>query len=116
MRRRRARKQSPVMQSQTGKRMAKPRTPISLRLYRGSTRVAAPFTGFILKRRLKRGKEDPERIGERHGFPTLPRPRGPLVWVHGASVGEILAVFPLLARIRKHGFSVLLTSGTVTAA
>ena len=96
--------------------MAKPRTPISLRLYRGSTRVAAPLTSLMLKRRLKRGKENPERIGERHGIPSLARPRGPLVWVHGASVGEILAVFPLLTRIRKHGFSVLLTSGTVTAA
>jgi 3-deoxy-D-manno-octulosonic-acid transferase len=96
--------------------MAKARTPISLRLYRGSTRIAGPLTSFVLNRRLKRGKEDPERIGERHGIASLPRPGGPLVWVHGASVGEVLAVFPLLGRIRKHGFSVLLTSGTVTAA
>jgi 3-deoxy-D-manno-octulosonic-acid transferase len=96
--------------------MAKQRTPISLRLYRGSTRVASPLTGLMLKRRAKRGKEDLARIHERHGIPSLPRPAGRLVWVHGASVGEILAVFPLLARIRKHGVSVLLTSGTVTAA
>lgn len=93
-----------------------PRTPISLRLYRGSTRIAGPLTGFMLNRRLKRGKEDPARIAERHGVPSLARPRGPLVWVHGASVGEIMSVFPLLTRIQRHGFSVLLTSGTVTAA
>lgn len=97
--------------------MAKaPRTPISLRLYRGSTRIAGPLTGFMLNRRLKRGKEDPARIAERHGVPSLARPHGPLVWVHGASVGEIMSVFPLLTRIQRHGFSVLLTSGTVTAA
>jgi 3-deoxy-D-manno-octulosonic-acid transferase len=96
--------------------VTKARTPVSLHLYRGSTRLAGPFTSFILKRRLKRGKEDPERINERHGIASLPRPRGPLVWVHGASVGEIMSVFPLLARIQRGGFSVLLTSGTVTAA
>src|SRR6185312_4680560 len=116
MRRPREPKQSRVMLLWAGRFMAKPRTPISLRLYRGSTRVATPLTSLMLKRRLKRGKENPERIGERHGIRSLARPRGPLVWVHGASVGEILAVFPLLTRIRKHGFSVLLTSGTVTAA
>jgi len=96
--------------------MAKARTPITLRLYRGSTRIAGPLTGLMLKRRMKRGKEDPERIGERHGIPSLPRPKGPLVWVHGASVGEILSVFPLLERIRQYGYAVLLTSGTVTSA
>lgn len=95
---------------------ARQRPPLTLRMYRGSTRFASPFAGLLLKRRLKNGKEDPSRVAERRGVPSLRRPAGPLVWVHGASVGEILSVFPLLDRIQAKGFSVLLTSGTVTAA
>jgi 3-deoxy-D-manno-octulosonic-acid transferase len=96
--------------------VAKDRLPFTLRLYRGSTRVAAPFAGRILKRRLKRDREDPLRVSERRGIASLPRPHGPLVWMHGASVGEILAVMSLLDRIRASGVTILLTSGTVTSA
>jgi 3-deoxy-D-manno-octulosonic-acid transferase len=80
------------------------------------TRWAAPFTGSILNWRLKRGKEDPARIDERRGIASLERPEGPLVWIHGASVGEVLSVLPVVEHIRKQSFNVLVTSGTVTAA
>lgn len=80
------------------------------------TRWAAPFAGSILNWRLKRGKEDPERFHERRGIASLERPSGPLVWVHGASVGEVLSVLPVVEHIRAQGFNVLVTSGTVTAA
>ena len=78
--------------------------------------AATPLASLWLKRRLRRGKEIAERIGERHGYAKLPRPDGPLVWVHGASVGELNAVFPLIEALRRQHVSVLVTSGTVTSA
>jgi 3-deoxy-D-manno-octulosonic-acid transferase len=92
------------------------RLPLLIRSYRRLTRLAAPFSGAILKWRLRRGKEDPERVHERRGIPSFERPDGQLIWVHGASVGEVLAMQPIVEHIRKRGFPVLVTSGTVTAA
>ncbi|MBY0530414.1 MAG: 3-deoxy-D-manno-octulosonic acid transferase [Xanthobacteraceae bacterium] len=92
------------------------RHPFPIRFYRRMTRWAAPFAGAILDWRLKRGKEDPERINERRGIAGIERPAGSLVWIHGASVGEVLSILPVVEHIRKQGFTVLVTSGTVTAA
>jgi 3-deoxy-D-manno-octulosonic-acid transferase len=93
------------------------RLPLALRLYRlASLAAAPPVASWLLAWRLKRGKENPARISERYGQSDLPRPPGPLIWLHGASVGEILAIIPLIERIRARGFSVLVTSGTVTSA
>src|SRR5262245_13877350 len=92
------------------------RLPATLRAYRRLAAAAMPFTPLVLHQRMRRGKEDPERIGERRGEARIPRPQGPLVWVHGASVGELVAVLPLVERIRGRGFNVLVTSGTTTSA
>jgi len=66
--------------------------------------------------RARRGKEEPLRLGERRGEPSLERPPGSLVWIHAASVGELISVIPLIERIRTRELNVLATSGTVTAA
>ena len=90
--------------------------PLVLRLYSLACAAATPLTARLLAQRLVRGKEHPARLAERRGEASLPRPPGPLVWVHGASVGEILAVVPLIGRIRAQDFPVLATSGTVSSA
>lgn len=89
--------------------------PISLRAYRGFSRVAAPAVGAFLRHRLARGKEDAARIGERIGHASLPRPNGPLVWLHAASVGETMSMLPLVTRLTTKT-RVMLTTGTLTSA
>jgi 3-deoxy-D-manno-octulosonic-acid transferase len=90
--------------------------PATLRLYRTLSGVASPLAGAIAARRLKRGKEDPARSGERRGIASVDRPPGPLIWIHGASVGEVLAAAQLIERLRALNVRILLTSGTVTSA
>ena len=92
------------------------RLPLALRLYQLASAAGAPMAPQVLALRLYRGKEHPQRLAERRGEATLQRPAGPLIWVHGASVGEMLAAVPLIERLRAQNFAVLVTSGTVTSA
>lgn len=92
--------------------------PLSLSVYRLATAALEPFAPLLLKRRAAASKEDPARLNERLARPTVPRPEGRLVWMHGASVGESLSILPLVERLRaeRPGVVLLVTSGTVTSA
>jgi 3-deoxy-D-manno-octulosonic-acid transferase len=90
--------------------------PVGLLAYRYATMALAPVVPFFLRQRALRGKEDTARLGERLGYATVRRPSGSLVWLHGASVGECMAVLPLVDAFLKDGRNVLVTSGTVTSA
>jgi len=84
--------------------------------YRLAGRAAVPFMPLALSWRARHGKEDRARLGERFGRASRPRPRGSLVWIHAASVGETNAILPLVEKIAESGYAVLFTSVTVTSA
>lgn len=66
-----------------------------------ATGLIEPIAPIILKRRLKRGKEHPTRWREKLGYPSAPRPNGPLVWMHGVGVGEVMALRGLILMMRE---------------
>ncbi len=94
---------------------APPLTAI-LRAYRAGLYLGEPALAGLLAWRARRGKEDPGRLAERRGLPGRARPTGRLVWMHGASVGEALSLIGLVDGMIARGFSVLVTTGTRSAA
>ena len=81
-----------------------------------ATTLAAPALRIMLRVRQRRGKELPGRLAERRGIDAAPRPPGRLVWLHAASVGETTSILPVLPLLTHTAATVLLTTGTVTAA
>jgi len=89
-----------------------------LSAYLGLTRLLEPVYRLVVARRKRAGKEHPERFAERFGQTEHPRPAGPVIWMHAASVGEtqsLLGLIPALLAARPD-LSIVLTSGTVTSA
>ncbi|MEM9585052.1 MAG: 3-deoxy-D-manno-octulosonic acid transferase [Pseudomonadota bacterium] len=71
-----------------------------------------------LETRLADGKEHPERVSERRGIASQPRPPGTLIWFHAASVGESLSLVGLIEQLLDDfpDLNVLMTTGTRTSA
>jgi len=89
-----------------------------IKLYRMATIIAGPLIKVYLNRRKALGKEHATRFPERLGHASTTRPKGKLIWIHGASVGEAMSILTVIDRliVLRPEFSIMVTTGTVTSA
>jgi len=88
----------------------------ALSAYVGASRLGVPVGRAVLAWRRLRHREHALRWRERLGIAVPRQGEGTLVWVHAASVGETVAILPVIRRIVEAGLRVVLTTVTVTAA
>ena len=73
---------------------------------------------IILIYRIFNNKEDKRRFKEKISIPTKIRSNGRLIWFHGASVGELMSIIPLLKKYEKEKsiHQILVTTSTLSSS
>lgn len=91
--------------------------PLLLRLYLGVTRALPALLTRPARKAHARMGCDPQRFPERLGYAALPRPAGKLIWIHAASVGEMVSALDLATDLQNlTGATILFTTMTQSSA
>ena len=87
-------------------------------IYRFLLNIIFIISPLIVLLRLIRKKEDPKRFLEKFCFFSEKRTDGKVLWFHGASVGELQSIVPLLERLEKNKIikQILVTSNTLSSS
>ena len=87
-------------------------------LYQIILSILLLFSPFIIVYRILKNKENKKRFLEKFGFFSGLRVKGKLIWFHGASVGEIMSIIPLIKKYEdeKSIKQILVTSSTLSSS
>ena len=87
-------------------------------IYRFLINIILLFSPIILIIRLIKKKEDIFRFREKFCIFSKKRGAGRLVWFHGASVGEIQSIVPIIEKLENESKikKVLITSNTLSSS
>ena len=87
-------------------------------IYRFLINFILIFSPIILFFRILKKKEDIYRFKEKFCFFTKKRGKGKILWFHGASVGELQSIIPLIEKIQKEKeiSKILITTNTLSSS